>query len=321
MIKINKYFTKKDSQSIYKGLSQKRQDGKPLLENLKEQKNKHSFRPDLYGSDKIKRKLRSFFHDKCAFCESYAKSAENEGQLQTIWQVEHYRPKAGVTEDKDHKGYYWLAYESTNLLTACYRCNALSKGNHFPIKGGTERAKADSFIENDEIDFNKCTIHNITEQAILLNPVIDNPDDFLLFCKDGSIKSKEENERGKQTIDILGLDKPDLVRERKTIIDAIRNGIQKEALKLHYETKKKKSAIISKSAFRVIIKHYYYKEILLKIRETTTPYIAFRVAILRNFEEFILKNEDKTTDKDFVLPYQSELLNAYREVIKKSSIQ
>ena len=318
MIKINRYFTKKDRDSIYKDLSKKKQDKEPLFDNLVKQKSNHRFHGEFYASDKIKRKLQSFFNDKCAFCESYSKSDEDEDRkLKTIWQVEHYRPKGRVTEDKEHGGYYWLAYECTNLLTACYRCNALNKGNHFPIKGETDRSTADSFIVNTQINFDKCNIFEIEEQAILLNPVIDNPNDFLFFCKDGSIKSKEENERGEKTITILGLNKADLVKERKTIIDSIREEIQNDAYRLFYDSKKKKDFNVDETNFKIIIKHYLYKKILMEVNNPLTPYIGFRLAIFKNFEEFVLKNEDKITDKEFVLPYRSELIKAYHSIIKK----
>jgi len=114
------------------------------------------------------------FNGKCAYCESQIIDGRNAD-------IDHYRPKALVTDEKDkpvtirfddghtdtHPGYYWLAYEWHNLLPACKYCNQLTKlkystvgkKNRFPIRGnyamhpGEERS----------------------EQPLLLHPVFDDP--------------------------------------------------------------------------------------------------------------------------------------------------
>lgn len=71
--------------------------------------------------------INALFHEKCAYCES--RTTAN-----FPLHVEHYRPKAGVTEKRneddpkirdviDHPGYFWLAYEWYNLILACANCN------------------------------------------------------------------------------------------------------------------------------------------------------------------------------------------------------
>ena len=82
--------------------------------------------PSIYGVAAVRKKLSDLYFDKCAYCET--KDPEFE--------IEHYRPKAGV-EDTTHHGYFWLAYEWSNLLPACHDCNKKrSKSTKFPI-GGT----------------------------------------------------------------------------------------------------------------------------------------------------------------------------------------
>ena len=75
-----------------------------------------------------------FFFGKCAYCESYIVDFQHGD-------IEHFRPKKGVTDENDnvvfikdengqqnpHPGYYWLAYDWTNLLLSCTACNQPSE--------------------------------------------------------------------------------------------------------------------------------------------------------------------------------------------------
>ncbi len=76
-------------------------------------------------------------HDKCAFCESKV-SAIAYGD------VEHFRPKAGYQQSHDddlqRPGYYWLAYEWSNLFFSCSICNQQGKRNVFPLANPRRRA-------------------------------------------------------------------------------------------------------------------------------------------------------------------------------------
>jgi hypothetical protein len=77
---------------------------------------KKAFNFQVYKADEVKRRLEALFHGKCAYCETfYAQSAPMD--------VEHYRPKGAVDEDKDHPGYWWLAMGWDNLLPSCIDCN------------------------------------------------------------------------------------------------------------------------------------------------------------------------------------------------------
>ncbi|MBX3566327.1 MAG: hypothetical protein KF730_17340 [Sphingomonas sp.] len=60
--------------------------------------------------------LGALFKGKCAYCESEVGAPNDE-------EIEHYRPKGGVTEAKDHNGYWWLASQWDNLLLSCTGCN------------------------------------------------------------------------------------------------------------------------------------------------------------------------------------------------------
>jgi uncharacterized protein (TIGR02646 family) len=125
--------------------------------------------------------------------------------------VEHYRPKSYVQQKLKGKvyypGYYWLAYEWSNLLYACTGCNTSYKGNLFPIYNQSQRAR---------------NHHNniAVERPIIINPLIEDPSVFIYFIKE-KIKSKDLANRGLKNIKILGLDRTALTDERREYLNDI----------------------------------------------------------------------------------------------------
>ncbi|MFN7131608.1 MAG: hypothetical protein ACK4N5_05960, partial [Myxococcales bacterium] len=72
---------------------------------------------------RLRRVLREEASGKCAYCEVATASAS--------WgAVEHFRPRSL---------YWWLAYESSNLLFACEICNSGFKRDHFPVRARRAR--------------------------------------------------------------------------------------------------------------------------------------------------------------------------------------
>lgn len=139
--------------------------------------------------------------NKCAYCESYITSTHRGD-------VEHYRPKGRIKEEDgrvvriasgdDHPGYWWLAYEWTNLLPSCIDCNRRrwhdeslgGKGELFPVLA--IRAATPDQVQDEE--------------PLLLNPFdpsgID-PSTHFEFLADGKIKPKTM--AGEITCRVLGL--------------------------------------------------------------------------------------------------------------------
>jgi hypothetical protein len=93
---------------------------------------------------------RLLFHGKCAYCETSLASQQGD--------VEHFRPKGRADDEQDkpmivlsptganekQRGYYWLAYERTNLIPCYQICNQpstitdgrrIGKRGRFPIQG------------------------------------------------------------------------------------------------------------------------------------------------------------------------------------------
>jgi len=133
-------------------------------------------------------------------------------------QVEHYRPKkAVINANPAHTGYYWLAYDWSNLLLSCASCNN-KKRNHFPITG--IRVIAPPLVQAD-LDTANCRADSPTmlaEAPELINPELEaNPMSHFEFYPDGTIKGKTD--RGKLTVTICGLDRDQLTIKRKEYYD------------------------------------------------------------------------------------------------------
>ena len=154
------------------------------------------------------------FYQKCAYCEV------NHSDGYPV-QVEHYRPKGAVTENRepiDHPGYFWLAYEWWNLVPSCAHCNTNhtdplgeshpGKKNEFPV--GNTRVNAPSGNPEQwqsELD---------GEVAMLLNPYFDNPEQHIDFDPTtGAAISKST--RGATTISICDLKRPSLRDKRLSL--------------------------------------------------------------------------------------------------------
>ncbi len=174
---------------------------------------------DLYKRDSVRKSvffaLTGPFKGKCAFCEVWLESHFPD--------IEHYRPKKGVTDENDnvveiqdddgstrkHPGYYWLAYDWKNLLPSCNKCNRptaegkMGKRNRFPI-AGTRATKPSDPLK--------------AEGPQILHPVFDRPENHFTvnFEEDGDdsllIPTTDD---GRMTLKVLGLNKRSDLREHR----------------------------------------------------------------------------------------------------------
>ena len=160
----------------------------------------------VYRHAAVKGALNALFHRKCAYCESPLVSA--------VGDIEQFRPKGGVSEAKAHPGYWWLASSWGNLLISCQYCNRISRAE--PGEGGHSEAigKHNRFPLIDERYRAYSPGSDISlEQPLLLDPTVDDPAHHLAFSDDGHVYS--ETERGNATISILGLNRRNLVEQRR----------------------------------------------------------------------------------------------------------
>lgn len=172
-------------------------------------KNKHTFRSSIYRQTTIEA-LEKLYHFKCAYCESDTSAG-------APFQVEHFRPKAKIEGDLAHFGYYWLAYEWSNLTLGCSTCNN-NKRSHFPIEGVRiiePLLDETGLPTNEYLGLNSLIF--LQEKALLLNPEIDKVEDHFYFLPTGKIIAK--GERGEVTIDVLKLNRKRLIFWRKKLLE------------------------------------------------------------------------------------------------------
>ena len=182
-----------------------RRDCDAYLQNQAEYdsgRSKFSFDPTIYGSPTIRRLLKQQQHGKCCYCES-GHSATSAGR------IDHFRPKGAVrqgpTSARSRPGYYWLAYAWHNLLLACEKCNR-QKSDYFPLEESGRRARN----HLDQIE---------REAPLLLNPYADlDPSKHLAFA--GSA-CRPLTERGRVTVAVLGLNRPELQEKRQTELNVL----------------------------------------------------------------------------------------------------
>ena len=176
----------------------------------------------LYKHDSMKRVYKSSeapFFGKCAYCEC-AVLAGGRGD------IEHWRPKGAVADwdwsqvrmtTRDgtaipHPGYYWLAFEWTNLLLSCALCNQrvsglngapFGKWTRFPVK--EYRAIAPG--------------QESQEEPLLLNPLFDDPSDHLGVDSLGGLVATTAE--GQMCVDIFGLNVREPLRlGRKRVLES-----------------------------------------------------------------------------------------------------
>jgi hypothetical protein len=153
----------------------------------------------------IKQYLFELSGGNCGYCEA-------ETQVVSYGDVEHYRPKKKVEEDEKHPGYYWLAYDITNYVPCCRRCNdARAKANHFPLADGSPRATKPQEVAQ--------------EKPLLLNPfLVEDPSQHLRFI---GPEEKQFGEmegitpEGKASCKFYNLNRSDLIQSRCQEFNAV----------------------------------------------------------------------------------------------------
>ena len=166
---------------------------------------KFTFDSAVYGHPSVKAALVAAQHDKCCFCESKVTHV-------TYGDVEHFRPKGGYRQRAQDAltmpGYYWLAYEWTNLLFACPLCNQRQKASLFPLEDPANRATS----HHDDLAL---------ETPLFINPAEEDPGEHLSFREEVAC-TVGDSPRGEATIEALGLNRQKLVERRRDVLDRLR---------------------------------------------------------------------------------------------------
>jgi uncharacterized protein (TIGR02646 family) len=147
----------------------------------------------------------------------------------SLWDVEHFRPKGSVAEDRSHHGYWWLAYTWENLYLSCVPCNQRRKDQPTfdePVLGPTA-GKLDQFpIAGQRVPNPGDYLDD--ELPLLLDPCRDQPDLHLMFDADGQVWPREGSVRGEETIRVFVLKRKRLRDARKQALDDIGELIEEQ---------------------------------------------------------------------------------------------
>jgi uncharacterized protein (TIGR02646 family) len=146
---------------------------------------------------------------KCCYCERLRDEKREPD-------IEHFRPKRPPTEDtKDHPGYWWLAYDCDNLLYSCRSCNQDYKKSHFPLRGGSVRARK----PDDNL---------ARELPTFIHPYFENPEDIIAYVFEpgapiplGRAVGIDDGGRGVEVIRLLGLNRRELLEQRGSLLEAL----------------------------------------------------------------------------------------------------
>jgi uncharacterized protein (TIGR02646 family) len=211
-----------------------------------------------WNTDEVRSALWEMQRHKCSYCE-------RTRELKYETDVEHFRPKAGVTECNGENGYWWLAYEWTNLFFSCRICNQKYKKNHFPIAAESARACK----PEDALD---------CEKYLLIDPSREDPEEYLSWDwirRIGSIRYVFicwREDRGRATVETLGLNHGELARERGRIVSLL--------LQLIFDYKR----MVDKGVSRANEAFQLRKRILLDELVPDRPFLALRRFIVRSHD-------------------------------------
>ncbi len=188
----------------------------------------------LHTHPQVKKSLQSLFHGKCAYCESPL--------TQSGFEVDLFRPADGALDLQgeffsDH--YWWLAYAWENMYPACPYCNR-AKGNRFPVAAKRSRVGTTGEVLRKE-------------SPLLLDPCADNPNDDLVFSANGDVAGTSE--RGQVTIEVLALNRSELVKFRRL-----------EAERLLQEWQEAVSGLATKVG---------WKRLVARVKQMTAPEHAY----------------------------------------------
>jgi uncharacterized protein (TIGR02646 family) len=201
MVRIEKDYDKTPAKLLGKGVT----ETDKLKTAFSNGETEFKFDNKIYGHKTVKDELKRVQNGKCCFCESTV-SHISHGD------VEHFRPKTAYFIDDDptlvYPGYYWLAYDYSNLFFACQICNQTYKKNYFPLADESTRCISHGHeLEN--------------ESSLLVHPEHEDPKDHIAFREEiafsipGSIK-------GEKTIERTGLNRRLLVVARRDFLQGLR---------------------------------------------------------------------------------------------------
>lgn len=157
--------------------------------------------PEVFLRRDIRDAVAGRSRHKCAFCETSSEGGDGV--------VDHFRPIRHASsryEGETDDWYAWLAYETDNLLYLCRACSHY-KGADFPVMG----RRAPYIASLAEV--------RRVEIPWLIDPYVDRPETHLQFLAHGFCAPRTP--RGRHTVTLLSLNRPELIVERREMLDAL----------------------------------------------------------------------------------------------------
>lgn len=205
-----------------------------------------------YKKQDTKDSLYEEFSKKCCYCEKKLYDQDKH--------IEHYRPKSI---------YYWECYSYDNLLLSCSNCNR-HKGVQFPTQNAKQLYNS-TYLET--IHSNGKTLNKL-EEPLLINPCEMNPSEHLEIKQDYYIYPKTE--KGEKTIQILKLNRKELLELRKEVFEAFRTNLNL-IIQVHQSNKEQ----LCEEILTTI------KEVLKKVQDDKIDYRMLREYLILNISNYI----------------------------------
>lgn len=164
----------------------------------------------VLDSSELRDALAKLFEGTCAFCET----SLTQGGLN----IEHYRPWDGADRGEggvDFRHYCWLALDWSNLYPACDACQR-AKRNLFPVYD----------MHYGQEDPRNYPVEG--EGPLLLDPCKDAPAAHLRVESGGELSGIDE--RGTATIEVLALNRRQLIEARSNILQMLGLGFERTPL-------------------------------------------------------------------------------------------
>ncbi len=208
---------------------------------------------DIYRNFEVRKELNELYHKKCAYCE--------DTLLNHFKHIEHYRPKSI---------YFWLAFSWDNLLLACEYCN-VNKRKKFRIQGIRINYQNETFQQIQTItqQYDKIEIPSLLnpEQVVSFEP-------HFTFNLNGEIV--EISDKMKYTIETCDLNRIELIEKRYKILKKLRDKFLRR-----WKNYNKNMDYNIIQAFKDL------KEDFIEETNETTPFTAWRLFIIENFDNYV----------------------------------
>ncbi|MGV8111806.1 MAG: hypothetical protein AB2L17_02755 [Lentimicrobium sp.] len=253
-----------------------------------------------YGHNHIREALAIIYGEKCAYCECKIEPASTA-------HIDHYRPVnpyATIVNPQHHLGYYWLAYEWTNLIQSCPSCNqAKSSKFHLEVPGNRQ-TYAPALVATVP-NYNEHLInsqHLNAESPLLINPEIIDPDLHLFVNYFGLLEARNGSIQGEESIKICDLNRNSLYVERSKLIESFINQIEDEIYERYRDDEIASTEAQYKNRLNKIFKN------IIAQQSIEMEYNMTARSIIERFDELILEDLERCFRRE-IRDYFVDFLN------------